>query len=227
MFKKTLAALLLVSLQVQAAPDVTQTLNDIDLEFFARALPASAAEILRKRKCKCFECLKATCAVIDTLAVNGNLTVDGVSVNTALTVQSTFARSYVIVTAATPVANADPILFPTLAANNILSNITHPTTDSFTLPAAGVYEVTWQAVVSEDAQFTLEVGGTLLPETAVGHNVTTPATDNIQIVGNTFITTTAANTPLRIINTSGSGVNLTQPVGGSNVAATITIKRIS
>ncbi|HEV2601752.1 MAG TPA: hypothetical protein VGT41_05685 [Candidatus Babeliales bacterium] len=217
MLKKTLAVLLLISLQVQAAPDSTPTLNDAELEFFSRSLPAAASEILRKRKCKCFECLKATCAVIDTLAVT-NLTVGGVSVNNALTIDNTFISAY------TPLPTG--VLLTVLAGaplpfDNVVlaSGITHPDVFTFVLPAVGTYEVTWQSP-------TETVVGALLLEVA-GINVTRTSVGSFAIggetVGNTYITTTAANTTLRVI--SEGVLNLTPVL--FPLSMTISIRRVA
>jgi hypothetical protein len=92
---------------------------------------------------------------------------------------------------------------------------------SFTLPNIGDYQVSWQVSVDEPGQLQLSLNGAGLPETVVGR-----ATGTSQLVGNTLITTTIANSIISVINPPGNSTALTiTPIAGgaSAVSATLTI----
>ena len=99
----------------------------------------------------------------------------------------------------------------------------------FTLPAIGVYEVSWQVSVNEPGQLVLALdsgaGAVELASTVVGR-----ATGTTQIVGHVLITTTVVNSTVTLRNPTGNSPALTiTPLAGGTAAVTagLIIKRIS
>lgn len=101
-------------------------------------------------------------------------------------------------------------------------SVVRTSASTFNLSAVGTYEVTWQVSIAEPGQLQLAIGGVGLPHTVVGR-----ATGTSQLFGNSFITTSVANSILSVINPVGNSTALTiTPVAGgaSPVSATLSIK---
>ena len=100
---------------------------------------------------------------------------------------------------------------------------------SFTLPAAGTYEITFRVHTTEPGQLQLELNGLDLAGTvAVNMN---PMTGGHPISGNFFITTASINSTLAVVNPVGNATSLSiTPANGSIVHAntqSLTIKKIN
>lgn len=106
---------------------------------------------------------------------------------------------------------------------NSASGISRLTSSTFNLAAIGTYEVTFQVSVDEPGQLMIALAASPpLFATVVGR-----ATGTSQIFGSTFITTSAPNSVLSIINPVGNSTALTiTPLAGGaqNVSATLSIK---
>jgi hypothetical protein len=99
---------------------------------------------------------------------------------------------------------------------------------SFNLPTIGTYEVNFTVQPDQLGQLQLELNGTDLPET-VASNLDSDATSGHPIVGNSFVTTTVANSILAVVNPTGNvALNIIDPVSPVTHAnsQTITIKQI-
>ena len=122
---------------------------------------------------------------------------------------------------AAPIAAGAAIAFPSAGPSN--GAATALTTSTFTIAAAGSYEVNWQVSVTEAAQSQLAVGGAGLPDTVVGR-----ATGTDQMVGSTIITV-GAGAVLSVINPAGNtSFTVTPSAGGTHVVtATLSIKRLA
>jgi len=119
------------------------------------------------------------------------------------------------------IAAGAPILFP---QDGPASGIARLNTSEITLPNIGIYEVTWQASVTEPGQLVLGLNGIEVASTVVGR-----ATGTNQIVGSTLIATTAVNTLLTVRNPAANSTALTMtPIAGGAdpVSATLTVKQI-
>lgn len=126
---------------------------------------------------------------------------------------------------AATIAVGAAILFPQTGPNGGPTPPTRLSASTFNLPNVGVYEVTWQASVSEPGQLQVALGGAGLPNTVVGR-----ATGTNQISGSTLIITGVINQVLSIINPAGNAAALTMtPIAGGthSVSATLTIKQLS
>jgi hypothetical protein len=121
------------------------------------------------------------------------------------------------------IAAGFPVAFPNLGSTNG-TTISAISNTQFQLAAIGTYMVSWQAIVTEAGQLVLELNGTEDLNMVVGR-----ATGACQIVGNRLITTTTANTILRIVNPTGNATTLTLTVsagGARPVSASLVIMRI-
>ena len=119
------------------------------------------------------------------------------------------------------IAVGSAIPFPETGPTN---GISRSSASQFTLPAIGIYEVTWQVSITEAGQLDLATNGTELPQTVVGR-----ATGTSQIVGDVLIQTTTLNTLLDVRNPTGNSTALTvtPDAGGTTaVSGTLVIKRI-
>lgn len=100
---------------------------------------------------------------------------------------------------------------------------------SFTLPAAGTYEITFSVHTAEPGQLQLELNGLDLAETVAAN--LNPTSGGHPISGNFFITTTSINSTLTVVNPAGNSPSLTiTPSNGATVHAntqSLTIKRIN
>jgi hypothetical protein len=104
------------------------------------------------------------------------------------------------------------------------SDITALSATQFQLSSVGTYNVIWQVSISEAGQLVLEINGTEILSTVVGR-----ATGTSQITGSRLITTSAANSILRVVNPLGNPIALTvtTTAGGSrSVSASLVIMRI-
>lgn len=125
----------------------------------------------------------------------------------------------------TAIAPGGDVAFPSTAVIGG-SGITKLSDTSFTLTEAGVYQVLFQASVTEGGQLVLTLNGTELPYTTVGRS----ATDS-QIVGMALVQTAAANSVLTVRNPAATGaatsITLTENAGGTSpVAAHLVITRL-
>jgi hypothetical protein len=126
-----------------------------------------------------------------------------------------------------PIEQYSAVEFP---HTSVATGITNNTTE-FELPEIGVYEITWQVPVDQEGQLELWLdggaGATGLASTVVGRR-----TGNTQIVGNTIIQTTTANSLLSVRNPNPEALIIPpyeragEPGIGLPVSASITIKRI-
>lgn len=111
----------------------------------------------------------------------------------------------------------------------VLGGIVRVDASSFTLPAVGTYEVSFEVHTTEPGQLQLELQGADLPETvAVNMN---PTSGGHPIVCKTYITTGVINSVLAVVNCVGNSTALTiTPADGANTHANaqrITIARIA
>jgi hypothetical protein len=96
--------------------------------------------------------------------------------------------------------------------------------DSFTLPAIGIYEVSWQVSINEPGQLVLWLNSATIANTVAGR-----ATGTSQIVNHVLVTTTVVNSVLSIRNPAGNSTALTvtpNAGGASPVSASLVIKQI-
>ena len=124
---------------------------------------------------------------------------------------------------AAPVAAGADIEFPQSGPNSG-DGIVNSTASSFILPDIGVYQVTFQASITEAGQLVLTLNGVELPYTVVGR-----ATGSSQIFGTTLVETTTAGSVLTVRNPEGSAtaLTLTPTAGGIDpVSAHLTITRL-
>ncbi len=122
-----------------------------------------------------------------------------------------------------PVAAGVAVAFPNGSPGNF-GGITALTSSTFQLAAVGTYLVMFQVSVSEAGQLMLRLNGGLLPNTVVGR-----ATGTSQIIGMSYVTTSAVNSVLEVINPPGNtpALTITPDAGGATaVSAHLTIVRI-
>jgi hypothetical protein len=120
------------------------------------------------------------------------------------------------------VATGTPILFPQDGPASATAGIVRTGTATFNLVNIGVYQVTYQASVTEAGQVRLTLDGVAIPSTAAGR-----ATGTSQIVGTAIVRTTVANSILSLVNSSPGVLTLTPFAGGAQaVAAQLVIVRI-
>lgn len=126
---------------------------------------------------------------------------------------------------AATVAAGFPVLFPQDGGNTVGGVMRNGTSPSeFVLSDMGMYFVAFQVSVSEAGQLMLELNGSPIVDSVVGR-----ATGTSQIVGMSYVTTTTANSILRVINPSGNSPALTiTPLAGGthSVSAHLIIMRI-
>lgn len=115
--------------------------------------------------------------------------------------------------------------FPNDGAAN---GIVRASTSTFTLPAVGIYEVSWQVSVDEPGQLilALDIGGGPVDvvDTVVGR-----ATGTSLITNQVLVTTSSPNSVLSVRNPSGNTTALTiTPDAGGNraVSASLVIKQL-
>jgi hypothetical protein len=129
--------------------------------------------------------------------------------------------SYADFYALVPPDNADPIIpgddiaFP---RNGVIANtnIGRSSDTAFILGAVGTYLVLFTVPVTESGQIVLTLNGIELPYAVFGRT-----TGTSQIIGNTIITTTTANSILTVRNPSGNNTDLTlTDVAGGDLAVT-------
>lgn len=104
------------------------------------------------------------------------------------------------------------------------TSITRAGTSSFNLVDPGIYQVMFQASVTEPGQLVLTLNGVELPYTVVGR-----ATGTSQIVGTALVTTTTANAVLTVRNPEGTAtaLTLTPNAGGTEpVSAHLVITQL-
>lgn len=126
---------------------------------------------------------------------------------------------------AATIAVGAPIQFPQTGPTGGGSPPTRASASTFTLPNIGVYEVTWQASITEAGQLQLALAGVGLPNTVVGR-----ATGTNQIFGSTIINNLVAGQALSVINPAGNSTALTMTViagGTHSVSATLSIKQLA
>jgi hypothetical protein len=126
---------------------------------------------------------------------------------------------------AATVAVGAAIQFPQNGPTGGIAPPTRVSASSFNLPNIGIYEVTWQASITEPGQLQLLLDATPLAPTVVGR-----ATGTNQMSGSTLITTTLVNQHLAVINPAGNSTALTMtPIAGGThaVSATLTIRQLA
>lgn len=104
------------------------------------------------------------------------------------------------------------------------TSITRAGTSSFNLVDPGIYQVMFQASVTEPGQLVLTLNGAELPYTVVGR-----ATGTSQIVGMALVPTTTANAVLTVRNPEGTAtaLTLTPNAGGTEpVSAHLVITQL-
>ncbi len=122
------------------------------------------------------------------------------------------------------VAPGTAVSFPQSGPNDGSGTIVRTGPSTFKLVTVGTYEVTFQVSVVEAGQLGLVLNNTLLPYSIVGR-----ATGTSQLVGETLVTTTAANSTLEVQNPAGNATALTiTPLAGGTqpVGASLVIKRL-
>lgn len=170
--------------------------------------------------------LEGLLAAVEDVVVPGG----GVLPPAPISVLATFGSFYAQMPGdnAATIAVGAPMLFPQDGPyNTIVRNGASPS--EFVLPAIGVYEVSWQVSVDEGAgngsQLMLSLNGTPADETVAGRTTATS-----QVLNTAIITTTAANSILRLLNPVGNAAALTiTPIAGgaTAVSAWLVIKRLA
>lgn len=118
------------------------------------------------------------------------------------------------------VAINSPILFPQNGSTN--ASITRLGPSSFNLPTIGTYLVQFQVSIDESTQLALRINGTVDLNTVVGRSTGTD-----QVVGKSFVTTSAPNTTLEVVNVGNSSITITPIAGGTHsVSAHVLIIRV-
>jgi hypothetical protein len=126
---------------------------------------------------------------------------------------------------AATIAVGAAIQFPQTGPTAGISPPTRVSASTFNLPNVGIYEVTWQASITDAGQLQLALAGVGLPNTVVGR-----ATGTNQLFGSTIINNLAPNQVLSVINPPGNSTALTMTViagGTHSVSATLSIKQLS
>jgi hypothetical protein len=114
---------------------------------------------------------------------------------------------------AATIAVGSAVQFPETGAFNGISRL-GSSPSQFTLPAIGVYWVTFQVSISEPGQLVLGLDPTT-GLTELGYTVVGRATGTSQIVGTCLVTTTVANSTLTVRNPASNSTALTiTPVAG-------------
>jgi hypothetical protein len=107
--------------------------------------------------------------------------------------------------------------------------ITRADTSSFTLPAIGTYHVVFRVHTTEAGQLQLELNGTDRPETVATDLC--PTAGGHLIVGDAYVTTSAINQVLAVVNCSGNVAALTITPADANHthanAQSITITKVT
>ncbi len=176
----------------------------------------------------------ATIAIDAPLLLPQNGPTQGSSV-TRLSSSSVYAEFYALMPGdnAATIAIDAPILFPQNGETSG-TGVTRVSTSSFQLAAAGTYEVSWQASVTEAAQVVLwvdagTVAGAGAAPAKISRTVVGRATGTNQISGRTYIRTTAINTAISVRNGASAGALTMTPVAGGTdpVSANITIRQLA
>ena len=126
---------------------------------------------------------------------------------------------------AATVAPGAAVDFPQDAPQSPGGSSTRISQDSFQLSAIGTYRVAYQVSVTEAGQLMLRLNGVDLDYTVVGR-----ATGTTQIVGESLITTTSANSIIEVVNPTGNATALTiTPLAGGTrpVSASLVIQRLA
>jgi hypothetical protein len=124
---------------------------------------------------------------------------------------------------AATIAVGAPVLFPQNGPTTAPPAATRATAGTFTVPVAGIYQISWQASIAEPGQLQVAVNGVGVANTVVGR-----ATGTSQMEGNTLVTL-AANDVVSILNPTGNAAALTMtPIAGGThaVSATLTIRKV-
>jgi len=137
-----------------------------------------------------------------------------------------FAEFYALMPGdnAVTVAAGTGVSFPRNGPTDGTGTITQTSPTTFQLANAGTYDVFFQVSISEAGQLVLVLNGTQLPYTVVGR-----ATATSQIVGNSLVTTTVANSVLQVWNPTGNtpAETITPAAGGATtVSASLVIQRL-
>ena len=117
---------------------------------------------------------------------------------------------------AATIAVGSAVQFPETGAFNGISRL-GSSPSQFTLPAIGVYWVTFQVSISEPGQLVLGLDPTT-GLTELGYTVVGRATGTSQIVGTCLVTTTVANSTLTVRNPASNSTALTiTPLAGGTL----------
>lgn len=130
---------------------------------------------------------------------------------------------------AATIAVGAPVLFPQTGPTS--GGIVRVSDSTFLLPNIGTYQVFFQVSVDEPGQLMLSLDstGTGLAFVEQAATVAGRATGTSQIVGMSYVTTTAPNSLIQLVNPSGNAAALTiTPVAGGThaVSAHITILQL-
>ena len=123
---------------------------------------------------------------------------------------------------AATVAAGSPVLFPQDGPQ--AGGIVRVDSSTFLLPDIGTYRVAFSVSVTEAGQLALTLNSVLLSYTVYGR-----ATGTSQIAGEAFVTTTALNSILAVVNPAGNtpALTITPVAGGTHpVAASLTIEKL-
>jgi len=124
---------------------------------------------------------------------------------------------------AVTVAPGAAVAFPHDAPT--VPTITRLDPSTFALAAAGTYRVSFQVSVDEAGQLELSLDSTPLAYAVVGR-----ATGTSQLVGDSLITTTSADSTLQVVNPAGNSpaVTITPDAGGTqHTSASLVIERLA
>jgi BclA-like protein/collagen triple helix repeat protein len=124
---------------------------------------------------------------------------------------------------AAPVAAGGAVDFPLNGPSQ--GGIARINAETFLLPEAGTYRVSFSVSVSEAGQLALSLNGAELPSTVYGR-----ATGTSQIAGDSLVTTSGANSTLSIVNPAGNSTALTiTPLAGGThpAAASLVVEQLS
>jgi hypothetical protein len=122
---------------------------------------------------------------------------------------------------AATIAAGSSINFPQDGPNSA-SGISRITATTFNVASPGIYDVSFEASITEAGQLVIALNGTSLLTTVVGR-----ATGTSLITGSSLITVSLPNTILELRNSSAGVITLTPVAGGASpVTAHLKILRL-
>jgi hypothetical protein len=125
------------------------------------------------------------------------------------------------------IAESMSVQFPSDGPNDGSGTITRVDTMTFQLASIGTYEITFQVPVTNSGQLGVVLNGNVLPYTVVGRD--TAYNSNSQIVGESLVTTSIANSTIQIGNPvlNSTAFTVTPYAGGDRASsASLIIQRL-